>query len=221
LKSNPWKDDTGIFTGYGSIFGNRDSYGEIVKQGAFKNSLSANPAQSIKLLWQHDPSMPIGVYEDIQEDEKGLLVRGRLLVNEVAKAKEAYALLKSGAITGLSIGYSIKPNGSLLGPDGVKYLTDLNLREISLVTFPANTLANVTSIKSIKQIKTVRDFEKYLRDSGLSKKEAIALSSIAAKGFHDRSDSDEAELVHALHALKHTIHTEVLPDERRNTSLLA
>src|SRR5437868_2730757 len=93
--------DDGTFEGYGSVFGVIDSYREVVKPGAFMNSLAKRKARGVKLLWQHDPEQPIGVYEDLAEDSKGLWCKGRLLKDVSSKAAEAYGLLKEGALDGL------------------------------------------------------------------------------------------------------------------------
>ena len=95
------KED-GTIEGYGSVHGNVDRGYDIVQKGAFVESLRVN--KSIKMLWQHDPRVPIGVWDSVIEDEKGLYCKGRILL-DVEKGKEAYALIKSGAIDGLSIGY--------------------------------------------------------------------------------------------------------------------
>src|ERR1700754_5362483 len=99
--------DDGTFEGYGSIFKNVDSYGEVVEPGAFTASLvdARQKGRSIKMLWQHDPSQPIGVWGEMAEDSKGLYVKGRLLKDKVPQATAAYELLKEGALDGLSIGY--------------------------------------------------------------------------------------------------------------------
>ena len=171
-------DEKGTFEGYGSIFGNKDSYGDIVQPGAFKDFLSSSKPASVKLLWQHNTAEPIGVYEEIYEDEKGLYVRGKLLVDDIARAKEAYALLKAGAINGLSIGFTIDPQGSEYSKNGtVRNLTKLSLWEISIVTFPANTRAKVASVKEDPS-NSIREFENFLRDAGgFSKAQAVAIAN--------------------------------------------
>jgi len=206
-------NEKGEFTGYGSVFGNIDSYGDVVVKGAFRNFLSANSPGSVKLLWQHNPENPIGVYDEIREDDTGLFVKGRLLVDDVQKAREAYALLKNGALSGLSIGYSVNQDGAKYGDDGVRYLKDLKLFEISIVTFPANSSANVNGIKSANQIKTIRDFERLLRDVGYSQQQAKAIASDGFKAIH-QCDVDEidTEILTAVKQLSQILKTEVKHD---------
>lgn len=173
-------DEAGTFEGYGSIFGNTDSYGDVVEPGAFKDYLAKNKPSSVKLLWQHNTDEPIGYYEEIYEDEKGLYVKGKLLIDDIARAREAYALLKVKAINGLSIGFTIMPGGAEWDDKRkVRKLTNLSLWEISVVTFPANARAKVANTKEFAgQLTTIRDFENFLRDvGGFSKADATAIAS--------------------------------------------
>lgn len=190
-------DDQGLFCGYGSIFGVRDNHNDIVMPGAFARSLrerygqSRNEDHPVKLLWQHKPEEPIGVFTDMREDDTGLYVCGKLLL-DVQRGKEAYSLLKSGAITGLSIGY--QPVLSEYDDDtGARLLYDVDLWEVSLVTFPANESARVTAVKAGDACSagdeekpdipsTIREFEHFLRDAGFSRKQA---KYIACNGFED------------------------------------
>lgn len=165
--------DDGSFSGYGSVFGNVDYYGDVVEAGAFTKTLAAKmPA----MLWQHDSAEPIGVWTKIAEDEKGLYMEGRLLTGKVSRASEAHELLKAGAVKGLSIGYMpkvwewLKDNNG----DSIRHLKEIDLWEVSLVTFPANEAAVVTSVKSLESI---RDIEETLRDAGFSRSEAKSLIS--------------------------------------------
>lgn len=187
--------DEGVFEGYGSIFGNKDSYGDIVEVGAFSDYLSKNKPKNVKLLWQHNPYEPIGVYEEVRQDEKGLYVKGRLLINDVARAREAYALMKNGAITGLSIGFTINKNGSEY-VDNIRYLKSLSLWEISVVTFPANQRAVVSAVKdALKQPENIRDFESFLREvGGFSNNQAkyIALHGYT-KGLQREAEEDDEQ----------------------------
>ena len=134
----------GRFAGYASVFGNVDSQRDVVRKGAFLRSLRARSAP-LQVLWQHQWNEPIGVIERIFEDAHGLYVEGRLMM-DVARAKEAMALMKSGIVRGLSIGYTVK--SSRRNPDsGVRELLEIDLWEISVVTMPANHAARVTIVK--------------------------------------------------------------------------
>ncbi|MEM9853384.1 MAG: HK97 family phage prohead protease [Pseudomonadota bacterium] len=128
--------------GLASLFGVTDSGGDIVARGAYCASLEAleKAGQSVKMLWQHRPEEPIGVWEDVHETEKGLYVKGRLLP-DVARAQEAASLLKAGAIDGLSIGY--RTLRATRNTKGQRLLNELELWEVSLVTFPMLTEARV------------------------------------------------------------------------------
>ncbi len=138
-------EENGTFAGYASVFGVIDSQNDVVIRGAFADSLRGRVGE-IKLLWQHDMREPIGMIEELREDEQGLYLKGRLLM-EVGRAREAYALLKSGAVKGLSIGYS--PRRYRIDPDsGIRSLAAVDLWEVSLVTFPANEAAFVTVVKT-------------------------------------------------------------------------
>ena len=131
-------------SGYASVFGACDQGGDVVQSGAYGRSLEAlhKAGRRIKMLWQHDPSRPIGVWDEVREDEKGLFVKGRILADVQAGA-EALALLKAGAIEGLSIGYrTIRAEKS---QNGRRLLHELDLWEVSLVTFPMLPEARVGS----------------------------------------------------------------------------
>jgi len=140
----------GTFTGYGSMFNNVDLDRDVIAPGAFTKTLADKSPQKIKLLWQHDPSQPIGVWEKMAEDSRGLKVTGRLLINQgVPKADEAYALLKAGALDAMSIGFVIPPGGyDLDEKKRARIIKQADLWEISLVTFPANPKARITSVKA-------------------------------------------------------------------------
>lgn len=200
-------DEKGVFKGYGSVFGNTDAYQDVVVKGAFSKDLQSKSASKIKMLWQHNTDQPIGVYQEVKEEDYGLSVVGQLLVDEVQQAKEAYALLKAGAIEGLSIGYST--NDSHIGADGKRYLTELKTWEISIVTFPANELAVINTVKSKEDIQTIRHFERFLRDAGFSKKTAKAIAADGYKAI-DRRDADyDKDLIDSIKNLTQTIKQEV------------
>ena len=137
-------DEAGRFAGYASVFNIVDSQRDIVLPGAFAQTVRGR-AGEIKFLWQHQPDEPIGILETLFEDARGLYVEGRLLLS-IQRGLEAYNLLKAGAISGLSIGYS--PVRYTIDPDtGIRRLSQVSLFEVSLVTFPANDAANVTVVK--------------------------------------------------------------------------
>lgn len=192
--------DSGAFEGYGSVFGIKDSYDEIVAPGAFTESLAAQKSvgKMPSLLWQHRSDEPIGVYTAMSEDNFGLKVSGQLALKTVRGA-EAYELLKMKAISGLSIGYVTRDHSDDRAT-GIRTLKKVDLWEVSLVTFPANDTARVHGVKTVETIENLRDAEIYLRDSGMSRTQAVAFIS-RIKGF-GQSDSDESELKVLINALK-------------------
>lgn len=139
-------EDDVFFAGYASVFHVVDSQYDSILPGAFSKTLrEKGKVNGIKLLWQHHADEPIGNFSVICEDSTGLYVEGRLLL-DVQRGREAYALLKSGSLEGLSIGYTAV-NYHFDEKEGVRYLTEVDLWEISLVTFPANPEAGVTAVK--------------------------------------------------------------------------
>jgi HK97 family phage prohead protease len=138
--------ENGEISGYASVFDVVDCHGDVVVKGAFRNALEnfKKRRKIPKLLWQHDIAFPIGVVDDVFEDNYGLFIKSRLLL-DVPKAVEIYSLLKNKAINGLSIGYKIKDS---YFNDNVQYLTDIELLEVSIVTFPACELAVIENVKS-------------------------------------------------------------------------
>ena len=131
----------GTFAGYASLFGVRDTCGDIVAPGAFVASLRRRRAASVKMLWQHRADEPIGVWNEIVEDARGLKVRGRLDLS-VGRAREALSLIRAGALDGLSIGFRTLRAAS--DPKtGARRLLEIDLIEISIVTFPALPQARI------------------------------------------------------------------------------
>ncbi len=135
----------GLFEGYASIFNMVDRGNDLILPGAFGRSLADRGAGGIKLLWQHDPKEPVGILDEIYEDARGLYVRGRLIM-DVERAREACQLLGAGALDGLSIGFHTLK--STQRADGVRLLSQVDLWEISLVTFPMNDSARISSFKT-------------------------------------------------------------------------
>lgn len=137
-------EDDGTFTGYASVFHIIDSQNDTILKGAFAKTLKRR-AGDIKMLWQHKIDEPIGNFISLSEDKHGLFVKGKLML-DVQRAKEAYALLQSGVINGLSIGYSVT-DADYNDEIGVRLIKEVDLFEISLVTFPANESATIISVK--------------------------------------------------------------------------
>jgi HK97 family phage prohead protease len=131
--------------GFASIFGNRDSQGDIVVKGAFARTLKER--EDVKVLWQHDRARPIGKQESAYENDQGLAVTGVLSDTSFVR-DEVLPLVKDGVVNGLSIGYDVAAGGEEQSKDG-NLLKDLELFEWSIVTFPANERARVTEVKSV------------------------------------------------------------------------
>jgi hypothetical protein len=166
--------DEGTFSGYGSVFGVEDWYSDVVMPGAFQRSLAEHRANGTKplLLWQHDSRAPIGVYSTVEEDRKGLYVEGQLAL-DVQQGREAYSLLRMGALSGLSIGY-VTRRYEVDKESDVRKLLDVDLWEISPVSFPANDKARVEAVKGLFDSPKV--FERQLRDAlGLTREQAKRL----------------------------------------------
>lgn len=193
--------EDGTFKGYGSVFGNVDSYREVVAPGAFTKSLEIIKASGDPLpaLWQHRSDQPIGGYDVLREDEKGLWVEGFLLVDDVPLAKQAHALMKRRVVKGLSIGYYVRAD-SYDEKKNIRTLTELDLQEVSPVTFPANDQAGIDEVKAacmdafIRTMKgggmpTIKEFENFLREVGFSKSEATAVATAGHGKLLSRSES--------------------------------
>ena len=132
------------FEGYASLFGVPDGVGDVVAKGAFAASLRKRPADKVRMLYQHFTHEPIGVWEEIREDWRGLYVRGRL-IPEVTRAREVMALIREGALNGLSIGFRTI-RASRDGASKSRTLAEIELWEISIVTFPLLKESQVTAI---------------------------------------------------------------------------
>jgi uncharacterized protein len=145
-KLMPVAPGTGVFEGYASLFGKRDQQGDVVMAGAFAQSLRSKGPDNIRMLFQHNPAEPIGAWVDLIEKPRGLWVRGRLNLN-VQRGRELLALLESGGLDGLSIGFkTIRVRNDRIA--GTRQLLNVDLWEISLVTFPMLDGARVSTVKS-------------------------------------------------------------------------
>ncbi len=150
--------------GYASFFGACDQGGDVVQKGAYAQSLKRlkTEARSVKMLWQHDPAQPIGIWDEVREDGRGLYVKGRLL-DSVRTGREAAALIEAGAIDGLSIGYrTVKATKNTKGQ---RLLTELELWEVSLVTFPMLPSARVGAKGESLERDALRDLAAAIEDA--------------------------------------------------------
>lgn len=190
--------DSGKFSGYASVFGGVDSYGDTILRGAFDYSLKNNGKP--KMFYNHEWDMPIGKWTKAKEDDKGLWVEGELTPGH-SKAADVYASLKHGTLDGLSIGGYIKASDYEMTEDGGRIIRRWsNLVETSPVIFPADGAARIdlSSVKSLDiesaldGINTIRDFERFLRDAGgLTKGLTEALVSRAKVIFGQREPDGE------------------------------
>lgn len=196
----------GSFEGYGAVYGNIDDHEDLIEPGAFAKSLLDRDrgGRALPPMYKMHGAMtgnrhePIGVWDAMSEDANGLHVKGRLIGLDTEQGKWTYAQLKEGALKGLSIGYRVPAHGARKGsgrPGEPKRVIKMaTLREISLVDDPSNALARVYAMKSLMagddaaladEIKTIRDFEDFLRDAGFSN---AAARAIAAGGFKAKPD---------------------------------
>ena len=173
-------DDAGVIEGYGSVFGGVDTYGDRIVPGAFAKSISTRKP---KMLWQHRMDKPIGVWDEVIEDAKGLRLKGRLASTELAK--EARELVKMGAMDGLSIGFRTIADEM---EGNTRLLKEIDLWEVSFVTIPAHDAARIAGIKSLA---TERDIEDALRTLGFSRREAKAFIADGWGGVKGLRDADD------------------------------
>lgn len=195
-------NDSGEFEGYGSIFGNKDSDSDIIVPGAFQKSLSTwkDKGRLPAMLWQHRMDEPIGIYTEMKEDDVGLYVKGRLLIDDDPLARRAHGHMKAGSLTGMSIGFMLD-DWEFSGEKEAFLLKEVDLWEVSLVTFPANEEARISNVKTaLERGETPRpsDVERALREAGFSKSQA---QGFMAKGFGSIVPRD-AERSEALESLK-------------------
>jgi HK97 family phage prohead protease len=196
--------ETGVFEGYASVFGVTDSVNDRIAPGAFDKSLARHRTEGRlpPLLWQHDMKEPIGAWREMFEDSHGLFVRGELFVTDIDRARSAYKLMRENVVTGLSIGYrAVQSHRDQ--KSGVRVLTEIELLEVSMVTAPANEQARVMRVKSILSgggVPSEREFEAFLRDAGLSHRQAKGMIAHGYKSLshHAPRDADDTEYLRAL-----------------------
>lgn len=187
-------DASGKFAGYGSVFGNVDSYNETVAPGAFLESIAQLKAQgrTLPVLWQHRGADPIGNWDihSLREDGHGLYGAGQLWLDEAPYARIAFKGMDTKSITGLSIGYYVRDSAKDQ-KTGVVTLKKIDLVEISIVTNPANDAARVDTIKAKLahgSAPTLREFEELLREQGFSKQAAAIIATRGYMALLDRGE---------------------------------
>lgn len=180
-------DENGVIEGYGSVFDVEDLGGDIVAAGAFAGSLQSG--RKVKMLFQHDPNAVVGVWDSVAEDGKGLRVKGRILT-AIQAGKDAYELVKQGAIDSLSIGYRTLKS---MDRNGRRVIQQADVWEVSLVTFPMNEMARIDAVKAASMSR--RDMERLLtQDAGLVRSVARQLMAggyDAIKAMQDAGDGIE------------------------------
>jgi hypothetical protein len=184
--------DDGIFSGYGSVFGNEDSMSEVIEKGAFEDSLKRHAQNGTMpaMLWQHDFRQVIGKYLEVKEDERGLYVKGQLA--KTPRGKEALELLRMDALSGMSIGY-MPQKYEIDEETDVLTHKEVDLWEVSLVTFPANQEARVSEVKAALgngELPTKTKLEALLRNAGFSRRQAKGLIARGYEGLRQRGDAD-------------------------------
>lgn len=185
--------EEGSIEGYASVFGGVDSYGDTIEKTAFDNVIKSG--QKPLMFYQHNRwSIPIGVWEEMSVDEKGLKVKGRLNL-ELEEAREVYSALKFGSLNGMSIGFRMKDKDYEYDDEDICHIKNISeLLEISIVNFPADKEARIDNVKSEdRDLHDIRDCEHYLRELGISKKMAQKLISVVKSAKSAVSDSQKTE----------------------------
>ncbi|MCR9513239.1 HK97 family phage prohead protease [Vibrio alginolyticus] len=182
----------GVISGVLNYFGNKDHAGDITLKGAFKHSIKVieESGRHLVMLWQHDPEKPIGIWKNLRETSRGLEGEGHINL-ETELGREAYALAKQGALSGISIGYWVIDE-EYDSKTKTNYLKELELRETSLVTFPCNELARIEEVKKMKLdekgLPSDEELKSFLVSCGTSEELAMA---IVAKYMPDYVSPEE------------------------------
>ena len=196
----------GLFEGYASTFGNVDSFGDTIIKGAYSDTIKdrSTPVLMLNSHTSWNSREVIGKWLELAEDSTGLAVAGELTPGH-SVASDIYASMKHGAISGLSIGFNIPVGGAEEIEGGGRRLEKIDLIEISVVSFPADSDARITDVKAIADeisgIATIRDCEVFLRDAGFSRSMAKAFLS-QLRSLHQREADDELEQKEAMDAAK-------------------
>ena len=186
-------DEKGEFTGYAAYFGNVDHSGDCIERGAFNRCLREKRLKDIKILAQHDHREIVGVPLEIYEDEMGLVLKAKLLVDSnVPMADKYHALMKAGVLSGLSVGINILKR-EIDDEKGVRRLLECDLMEVSCVTWGANDMAEISTVKANSL--TAREWETKLREVvGLPRSDAKKGANALARAFDiDSSDLREVD----------------------------
>jgi HK97 family phage prohead protease len=200
LKFSSSQNEVGRFSGYGSVASVIDSGGDMILPGAFKASLERMKSEGRmpSMYAQHGAALgadprPIGVWTNVTEDEKGLHVEGKLIGLDTETGKYNYALMKEGAMTGLSIGYRVKKADYGKKPgEPRRTIKEAELFEVSVVDQPMNTHARVAALKSIEDLFTLSEAEDYLKSLGMSGTQAVAFIS-RIKRFGSGNPNESAD----------------------------
>lgn len=193
-KSSYQVQEEGVIEGYASVFGGIDSYGDTIEPNAYDNVISEG--QKPLMFYQHDRwGVPIGKWEELSVDSKGLKVKGRLNL-ELKEAQDVYSALKFGSLDGMSIGFRLRDRDYEYDDNDVCHIKNISeLLEISIVNFPADKSARVMGVKAdpedLEELKDIRDCERYLRDLGISKKMAQSIISVIKAKKNSVSDSKD------------------------------
>lgn len=193
-KSSYQVQEEGVIEGYASVFGGVDSYGDTIEPNAYDNVISEG--QKPLMFYQHDRwGVPIGKWEELSVDSKGLKVKGRLNL-ELKEAQDVFSALKFGSLDGMSIGFRLRDRDYEYDDNDVCHIKNISeLLEISIVNFPADKSARVMGVKAdpedLEELKDIRDCERYLRDLGISKKMAQSIISVIKAKKNSVSDSKD------------------------------
>lgn len=196
--------DEGHIEGYASVFNVVDEQGDNVVYGAFKKAIEKfkSTNKMPKMLWQHDTKKPIGVWEDLEETEHGLFVKGRILL-DLKYGREAWSLLKNKAIDGLSIGYRTTKRTKVKNSN---LLNDIDLLEISIVTFPACPDASVETVKSDSEIQHSECGKEETKIIDISSDEEKSSDITDTQSLTDQRIDAFAELIKAISRLTQMVY---------------
>lgn len=192
-------DEEGQFEGYASVFGDRDMGDDIVVSGAFADSLVQRPAKRVKMLHQHRVDVILGEWLEMREDTKGLYVKGQLFLED-DQARKVHLWMRKGQMDSLSIGYRVVRH-EFDNDLGVRRLLEIDLWEVSAVTFPMLESARISLVKG-DQMPTERELERYLRDGGFSAREAKAIIADGYKSLRGARDAAEGDDTASLEAIE-------------------